>query len=92
LDSEGLLRGIILGFSTKFLLKNCYVVPSRLCVEVFSKEMDTSLTLLNLYRPYEDGEGFVGILFNTKRGGESMLIFFHNIKHYLIINLIKHNK
>jgi hypothetical protein len=63
LESDGLLGGLITRISSSCTLINCFSIVSSLCREVYSKELDRSFFVLNLYGPYEGKEACWSRLF-----------------------------
>jgi hypothetical protein len=51
-DSNGFSRGLITGFSSNCSMTNCFFISLGLFTELYCKELDPSLSLLNLYEPY----------------------------------------
>jgi hypothetical protein len=51
IDTIGTLGGALL-VTTQSILNNCIYFPSGLFTKIFSKELDHSFRLLNLYGPY----------------------------------------
>jgi len=58
MDSNGFSRGLITSFTSSFILLNVFSIVSTICIEVFSKELDHTFVVLNLYGPYECKEIF----------------------------------
>jgi hypothetical protein len=64
LDSDGFSGGIITRFNKNITLVNYFVVCSSLCTVVHNKSLGHSLTLLNVYGPYEGRKWFWDNLFS----------------------------
>jgi hypothetical protein len=59
LDSIGHFGGIITGWSQNLILTNSFFVLSCMCTEFFQMSFSMPLTLLNIYRPYDDKKPFM---------------------------------
>jgi hypothetical protein len=58
IDTSGLSGGLFIGFSAKLMLVNRYSISSGLLTDFFSKELNRSFSILNLYGPYDGKEAF----------------------------------
>jgi hypothetical protein len=45
-DFDGNFGGLITGLSSNCNLLNCFSIDSRLCIEVFNKDLDRNITIL----------------------------------------------
>jgi hypothetical protein len=57
-DDDGHSGGLITGFSSNCVLINYFSISSGIFTELFCKELDKTIYLLNLYGSYEGREVF----------------------------------
>jgi len=65
INENGKLGGLLVGWFNPLHLRKVYFPHNFICIELFYRDLNTILNVINLYGPYMDHKGFWDSLFAT---------------------------